>query len=154
MHDGVSLLANPKVEVRWNSAVSKMIGDPKNGGLTGAVLRDTRDGSEVDFPVDGVQDQIESLVKAFPFLDHFWAGRLVRTYGTDAAKLLEGATSKEDLGEDFGATLTEAEVDWLFDHEFAQTAEDILWRRTKLGLRLSPSEADWLEQCILKQRDN
>ena len=106
-----------------------------------------------DFPVDGVQDQIEALIKAFPFLDHFWAGRLVRTYGTDAAKLLAGATGKEDLGENFGATLTEAEVDWLKDHEFAQTAEDILWRRTKLGLRLSPAEADWLEQCISKQKD-
>ncbi|MCK4862416.1 MAG: glycerol-3-phosphate dehydrogenase, partial [Rhodobacteraceae bacterium] len=107
-----------------------------------------------DFPVDGVQDQIEALIKTFPFLGHFWARRLVRTYGTDAAKLLEGAKSKEDLGEDFGATLTEAEVDWLKDHEFAQTADDILWRRTKLGLRLSKAEADWLEQCILKQKDH
>ncbi len=104
-----------------------------------------------DFPVDGVQDQIEALVKSFPFLGHFWAGRLVRTYGTDAANLLEGAKSKEDLGEDFGASLTEAEVDWLMDHEFAQTAEDILWRRTKLGLRLSAEEADWLEQCLIRQ---
>ncbi|PCJ74293.1 MAG: glycerol-3-phosphate dehydrogenase [Rhodobacteraceae bacterium] len=104
-----------------------------------------------DFPVDGVQDQIEALVKSFPFLDHFWARRLVRTYGTDAANLLEGAKRKEDLGEDFGASLTEAEVDWLMDHEFAQTAEDILWRRTKLGLRLSAEEADWLEQCLTRR---
>lgn len=100
----------------------------------------------------GVQNQIEALVKAFPFLDHFWARRLVRTYGMDVENLLKGATSKEDLGEDFGATLTQAEVDWLTDHEFAQTADDILWRRTKLGLRLSPAEADWLEQCISRQR--
>ncbi len=104
-----------------------------------------------DFPVDGVQQQIEKLVKSFPFLGHFWARRLVRTYGTDAAKLLEGATSKKDLGEDFGGTLTEAEVDWLKDHEFAKTAEDILWRRTKLGLRLSSTEAEWLDQCIARQ---
>jgi glycerol-3-phosphate dehydrogenase len=107
-----------------------------------------------DFPVDGVQDQIEALVLKFPFLDHFWAGRLVRTYGTDAARLLEGAKSKEDLGEDFGASLTKAEVDWLMDNEFAQTAEDILWRRTKLGLRLRPAEAEWLEQCISRQKDH
>ncbi|MGE4611755.1 MAG: glycerol-3-phosphate dehydrogenase [Paracoccaceae bacterium] len=106
------------------------------------------------FPVYGVQDQIEKLVHEFPFLDHFWASRLVRTYGTDAANLLEGATCKEDLGEDFGATLTEAEVGWLVDHEFAQTADDILWRRTKLGLRLSSVEADWLEQRILKPKDH
>ena len=104
-----------------------------------------------DFPVNGVQDLIEALIQDFPFLDHFWAGRLIRTYGTDAANLLEGASRKEDLGEDFGATLTEAEVDWLTDHEFARTAEDILWRRTKLGLRLSSEEAGWLEKCISMQ---
>lgn len=107
-----------------------------------------------DFPVDGVQDQIETLVQNFPFLDHFWAGRLVRTYGTDAANLLEGATSKEDLGENFGATLTEAEVNWLIDHEFARTVDDILWRRTKLGLRFSPAEVEWLDQRISRQKDN
>ena len=107
-----------------------------------------------DFPVDGVQDQIEALIKSFPFVDHFWARRLVRTYGTDAASILEGATSKKDLGEDFGATLTEAEVEWLIDHEFARTADDILWRRTKLGLRLNPAEADWLAQCISRLKEH
>ena len=107
-----------------------------------------------NFPVDGVQDQIEALVLRFPFLDHFWATRLVRTYGTDAANFLKGAKSKSDLGEDFGASLTEAEVDWLIDHEFARTADDILWRRTKLGLRLNPEEVDWLEQRISRRKDH
>jgi glycerol-3-phosphate dehydrogenase len=49
------------------------------------------------------------------------------------------------LGQGFGATLTEAEVRYLIEHEWARTAEDIAWRRTKLGLRLSPDETAALE---------
>ena len=106
-----------------------------------------------DFEVDGAERQIEYLISAFPFLGRIWARRLIQTYGTDAAFLLEDASSKEDLGEDFGATLTAAEVEWLMDHEFAQTAEDVLWRRTKLGLRMGDAEAEWLEQFMVKRRE-
>ena len=106
-----------------------------------------------DFEVDGAERQIEYLISAFPFLGRIWARRLIQTYGTDAAFLLEDASSKEDLGEDFGATLTAAEVEWLMDHEFAQTAEDVLWRRTKLGLRMGDAEAEWLKQFMVKQRE-
>ena len=67
-----------------------------------------------------------------------WAARLVRLYGTEARTMLGGAGSAADLGEDFGATLTEREVRWLLEREWARTADDILWRRTKLGLRLGP----------------
>jgi glycerol-3-phosphate dehydrogenase len=56
-----------------------------------------------------------------------------------------------DLGEDFGATLTEVEVQWLMDHEFAREAADVAWRRTKLGLRLSRAQLDRLEQFMSKQ---
>jgi glycerol-3-phosphate dehydrogenase len=45
-----------------------------------------------------------------------------------------------ELGEDFGATLTEAELNWLRTSEYAQSAEDVLWRRSKLGLRLNPEQ--------------
>jgi glycerol-3-phosphate dehydrogenase len=67
--------------------------------------------------------------------------------------MLEDATRKEDLGEDFGATLTAVEVEWLMDHEFTLTAEDVLWRRTKLGLRMGDAEAEWLELFTVKQRE-
>jgi glycerol-3-phosphate dehydrogenase len=60
--------------------------------------------------------------------------RLVRLYGTKAAVLLENAQTIADLGEAFGAGLCAREVDYLVDHEWARTADDILWRRTKLGL--------------------
>jgi glycerol-3-phosphate dehydrogenase len=54
----------------------------------------------------------------------------------------------EDLGVCFGADLTEREVAWLRDTEWARTAEDILWRRSKLGLRFSPDEASALEHWL------
>ena len=73
-------------------------------------------------------------MRAFPFLTDRWARRLIRAYGTDAALILGDAGTAADLGQDFGATLTAAEVDWLMTQEFACTAEDVLWRRSKLGL--------------------
>jgi len=60
--------------------------------------------------------------------------RLVRLYGTKTAVLLGDARTVTDLGEDFGAGLSAREVDYLIEHEWARSAEDILWRRTKLGL--------------------
>jgi len=98
-----------------------------------------------NFPVDGVADLIEALKTRYAFLTDKWALRLVRAYGTDAAKILGSAKAPEDLGQDFGATLFEAEVLWLMRHEFAQTSEDVLWRRSKLGLRLNPKQAVNLE---------
>ncbi len=68
------------------------------------------------------------------------ARRLVRTYGTEAFLLLDGAGSMADLGRDFGAGLTEAEVNWLIRNEFAHSAQDILWRRTKLGLHMNEAQ--------------
>lgn len=93
-----------------------------------------------DFPVDGVQALTGKLRADHPFLTPDWAARLVRAYGTDAARMLDGAVSAADLGRDFGATLTEAEVRWLMRREFATRAEDVVWRRSKLGLRLTPGQ--------------
>ncbi|MEQ8941314.1 MAG: glycerol-3-phosphate dehydrogenase [Roseitalea porphyridii] len=89
-----------------------------------------------DFPVDGFDDLVAGLARDFPFLDHRWARRLVRAYGTCARTMLGDARRIDDLGEAFGATLTEREVCWLMDTEYAVTAEDVVWRRSKLGLRL------------------
>lgn len=103
-----------------------------------------------DFPWDGAVDLAETLRRDFPFLDRLWADRLVRTYGTLAWGVLAGAQSAAELGMDFGATLTEAELRWLCDNEFAQTGEDVLWRRTKLGLKLDADQRqrvdEWMQQ--------
>jgi glycerol-3-phosphate dehydrogenase len=84
---------------------------------------------------------VAHLRARFPFLSAPWALRLVRAYGTQAADLLGDARSAEELGLRFGWDLTEAEVRWLMRHEWARTAEDVLWRRGKLGLRLTAEEA-------------
>ena len=80
-----------------------------------------------------------------------FAWRLVHTYGTRAERVLGEAASLAALGEHFGADLYRAEVDYLREHEWAATAEDVLWRRTKLGLRIDAQGrerlAAYLEQA-------
>jgi glycerol-3-phosphate dehydrogenase len=68
--------------------------------------------------------------------------RYARLYGTRARDLLGAATKPDDLGHCFGADLYAREIDFLMDTEWARSADDIVWRRTKLGLRLSPAEID------------
>ena len=69
----------------------------------------------------------------------------MRAYGTEAAAAARRRPAADDLGERFGATLTEREVRWLRDREWARTADDVLWRRSKLGLRLTAAEAARLD---------
>ena len=102
-----------------------------------------------DFPVDGMHALKEAIANAYPFLDAAHAGRLARAYGTQAFKVLGEAKKLGDLGRSFGGTLTQREVVWLMEHEFARTAQDVVWRRSKLGLAMSPQEidslADWMK---------
>ena len=98
-----------------------------------------------NFPHDGVAALTSALKDRFPFLSDYWAGRLIRGYGTDAQVMLGTARSPADLGRDFGATLSETEVLWLMQHEFAGTAEDVVWRRSKLGLRMTKDEVAALD---------
>ena len=93
-----------------------------------------------DFPVGDVDRLITNLQGAYPFLDDRWARRLVRAYGTEAAQMLGDAVAASDLGRDFGATLSAREVEWLMRHEYARRAEDVVWRRSKLGLRMKPEQ--------------
>lgn len=95
-----------------------------------------------DFSVDGVEALIQDLRRDYVFLNDRWARRLVRAYGTESAEVLGSARRAEDLGRHFGATLTEREVRWLIRREYARSAEDILWRRSKLGLHMSAEERD------------
>ncbi|WP_116596930.1 glycerol-3-phosphate dehydrogenase [Primorskyibacter marinus] len=105
-----------------------------------------------DFPVDGVDDLVSDLKGRFAFLSETWARRLVRAYGTEAQFVLNKATTPDDLGYDFGATLTESEVIWLMDKEYARTAEDVVWRRNKLGLRLSAEQIGTLDDWMAARR--
>ncbi|MFN3576004.1 MAG: glycerol-3-phosphate dehydrogenase [Tabrizicola sp.] len=101
-----------------------------------------------DFPHDGVAALTARLKQNHPFLTDYWAARLVRAYGTDAERILGSATTAEALGRDFGATLTEAEVRWLMTHEYASTAADVVWRRSKLGLRMTADQIETLDRFM------
>ena len=105
-----------------------------------------------DFDVDGFDREVLKLQAAHTYLPRETAERLVRLYGTRAARLLEGTTSRADLGEDFGAGLTERETAYLIENEWAETVEDVLWRRTKLGLRLGERDIRALEHYLATWR--
>ncbi|MDA8585475.1 glycerol-3-phosphate dehydrogenase [Rhodobacteraceae bacterium] len=93
-----------------------------------------------DFPVDGVADLEASLRATYPFLTEYWTRRMVRTYGTLTRDVFGDAKDAIALGEDFGATITARELDWAVANEWVRTAEDFVWRRTKLGLRLTSEQ--------------
>lgn len=101
-----------------------------------------------DFPAAGYDDEVAKLRMRYPFLAASHARRLVRLYGTRAAQLLGNAASEADLGKHFGADLYAAEVDWLIVQEWALRAEDVLWRRTKLGLKFSRAQTAELEEYM------
>jgi glycerol-3-phosphate dehydrogenase len=72
----------------------------------------------------------------------------VRAYGSDLDALLDGASGPNAMGEDYGAGFTERELDWLVRQEWARTAEDVLWRRSKLGLHLTEAQRDRVREAM------
>jgi glycerol-3-phosphate dehydrogenase len=101
-----------------------------------------------DFPVNDTAVIGDALRSSYPFLDAQVAARLARTYGTRADDWLGNARGMADLGKDFGHGLTRAEVDYLVANEWARTADDILWRRTKLGLRFNAAHTETLVRYL------
>ncbi|QLC24560.1 glycerol-3-phosphate dehydrogenase [Parasphingopyxis algicola] len=88
----------------------------------------------------GFDDFLERIEARYRFLDWEHAKRMARAYGALLPEILGDAENMSDLGEHFGAGLTEREVRYLIDREWARTPEDILWRRSKLGLLMSEDE--------------
>jgi glycerol-3-phosphate dehydrogenase len=99
-----------------------------------------------DYAVSGTASLAAALQSEYPFLNAQTASRIARSYGTCARDWL-----RRDPGIDFGHGLTEAEVDYLIAQEWAQAAEDILWRRTKLGLRLNAEQVRTLQDWLSKR---
>jgi len=89
-----------------------------------------------NFPVEGLGALIAGIARDYPFLSGTDAARIGKAYGTDARTWLGGARTWSDLGGQYGAGLSVAEVDYMVSHEWAASSEDILWRRSKLGLVL------------------
>ena len=93
-----------------------------------------------DLPAGGAAALAEELIAAHPWLPPPLARRYASSYGTRARELLSGAGGPTDLGADFGSGMHERELAYLMNTEWAQTVDDVLWRRTKLGLRFSDDE--------------
>ena len=90
-----------------------------------------------DFAIDGFDALLQAMRTRYPFVAAPTMRRLVRAYGTCVAELLGDAGSAADLGRSYGADLTEAELRYLVRREWVKTASDVVWRRSKLGLRLT-----------------
>jgi glycerol-3-phosphate dehydrogenase len=101
-----------------------------------------------DLPGGDFASWLEGVKTRWPFLPADAAERMARAYGTRMEIIIGGARSWADLGRDFGSGLTEAELRYLAEREWARSASDVLWRRTKLGLFCGPETdkliGDWL----------
>ncbi len=103
-----------------------------------------------DFPVDGYPAEVTRLRARAPFLPERLARRLVRAYGARAHVVVGDAASLEAMGGGLGADLTHAELAYLMREEWAETAEDVVWRRSKLGLRMTPAEIALVAEAMVR----
>ena len=103
-----------------------------------------------DFPIDGFATELARLQARYKFMASATLRRLLRAYGTRVAAVLGDADSPAALGPVFGADLTEAEARYLARAEWAVTAADVLWRRSKLGLRFTPQQVAGLDAFMAK----
>jgi glycerol-3-phosphate dehydrogenase len=101
-----------------------------------------------DFPVDGFDRQLGAAVARYKFVPEPTLRRLLRAYGSRIDQVLRGANCLADLGRQFGAGLTEAELRHLVQSEWARTAADVVWRRSKLGLRLSADQIAAIDDAM------
>jgi len=108
-----------------------VMGSEPGKGWTSSIALPGGDMKNADF-----ESYLASIIANHPGFPEKYLHRLVRAYGTRALQILGQAASLADLGEEFGGHLTAAEVDYLVQHEWARTAEDILWRRSKLALHV------------------
>lgn len=101
-----------------------------------------------NFPIGRLDVEVGKLRTSHPFLEPQHAQRLVRNYGTLAPEIVGSSSSYPQLGIHFGDDLYEVEVRYLMAREWAMTADDVLWRRTKCGLRTGADEAAVLDGYI------
>lgn len=105
-----------------------------------------------DFAPDNLSEKVAQTMARWPFLSERHARRLVYAYGSRVERILGGARRIDDLGVRFTSDLTAAEVRYLVAHEWAETAEDVLWRRSKLGLTATEAEIAVLARFLADLR--
>ncbi len=101
-----------------------------------------------DLPGGDFEAFLAGALRRWPFLPAPLARRMAHAYGTRMERILGRAAALDALGEHFGAGLTAAEVDYLRAHEWASTSDDILWRRSKLGLHVPAATAGRLDPYL------
>lgn len=89
-----------------------------------------------------------NCIQSYPWMPAELLQDYVRNYGTLVHTILDGCHSVADLGEYFGGSLYEKEVEYLVDHEWARSSDDILWRRSKKGLQLNDDEINHLSKHL------
>jgi glycerol-3-phosphate dehydrogenase len=97
-----------------------------------------------DFAWARFDTEVDAARERWRFLSEAQARRMVAAYGSRLEAILGDAKSRADLGQAFGPELTEAEVRYLMTKEWARFPDDILWRRSKLGLTMEPADRDAL----------
>ncbi|GBQ68923.1 glycerol-3-phosphate dehydrogenase [Ameyamaea chiangmaiensis NBRC 103196] len=107
-----------------------------------------------DLGAGGFDGAVARLRTQAGFLDQATAERLVRSYGSCAYLIVGDAATRETMGEDFGAGLTAREIDYLMAQEWVRCADDLLWRRSKLGLHIAPEQAARVEAYIAQRRQS
>jgi glycerol-3-phosphate dehydrogenase len=105
-----------------------------------------------DLPRGDFDSFLEALALRYPAMPRPYLHRLARAYGSHAPLILREAKVMGDLGEDLGGTLTEREIRYLARCEWARTAEDILWRRSKLALHAPEGTAARIDACLRQYR--
>ena len=93
---------------------------------------------------------LAGLETKYPWMDKANLTRMVRSYGSKISDVIGDATSQKGMGQSFGGGLTAREAKYLMTHEWAKTAEDILWRRTKCGLHMSEDERAHFKNWVSK----
>jgi glycerol-3-phosphate dehydrogenase len=105
-----------------------------------------------DLGAGGLGEYTAALLRDYAWLGAGEAERLAQAYGTVARQILARARSRADLGADFGGGLSEAEATYLIQCEWAESAEDVVWRRTKLGLSMNAGDMARLEAWAARGR--
>ena len=93
-------------------------------------------------------EYVNVLRRRYDWISEPLAYRLAHTYGTNSELILDNFNHSTRLGEHFGRGLYEAELRYLVDHEWVRCAEDAIWRRTKLGIKLHKQQEIRIEQWI------
>lgn len=147
-NDGTPLLTAYGGKITTARALAAHAVDMLAPGTRGWTHASPLPGGDLSAPFDAALAMLE---QAHPWLGPDRARRMLHAYGSMLREMLHGVRNAADMGEDFGGGLTAREVDHLIDNEWARTAEDILWRRTRIGLLTGPDTAERLTRYLAER---